>query len=802
MLVGLRCAKRLVCFGGLAFAFGCDARPNDDSAGGAVPAGGVSAIAGAGGAATAGSGGASSSGGTPGDAGASFSGGMPGDAGAGNGGATAGAAGASVAGAGGTPPLDSRAAFDAAIAELAGLDATTLGQRYPVAFEPAPAYDPTTLAGLDTLQASGLALSDAEEQALTQKGFVISAAHAFPTFAYGYSSIYAQDLPVYISADSILEGLHRSYDRLLESVEGSSLESELQLLLDGMRAELAGGTGAELGSDVQADVDTYLTVAATLLEGDELEPVAGASATDIANFVALATTASGPADVNLFGEVRASEDFSQFAPRGHYTDSTALEQYFRATMWLGRIDLRLLETQPDGSRVFNRRQLDDMLLLHALVTSALQPHFDTVDGAVRVFVGEPDYMQLSQVGSLLADVGAATLADAAAVSDQTFEQAVIQGNYGAQRIASHIMVDGLGSTGTLPPTVSFALLGQRYVIDSNVFSNLVYDRVGGGAIKRMLPNPLDVAFTVFQNDQAATLLVPELTQYPYAPDLAAMRLLVDAHPADFWQESLYNGWLSALQELSPGAIAHGSGAAPLPATFQSEPWGRRLLSTQLASWAELRHDTLLYAKQSYSSAGQCSFPDGYVDPYPDFYAKLVDFAALGKATVVPLLASNNIMAMDATSYFDNLSDVATRLHDMAELELTGAPFTEDMLDFLNDAVTVMDICGENFTDGWYGKLFLTRADAAVFDPTVADVHTEPTDADGNPVGNVLHVGTGDARLMVVAVDTCSGPHVYTGLASSYQELTLPNFQRLDDATWATMVEDQPDVPWMTDLVTH
>jgi hypothetical protein len=28
-----------------------------------------------------------------------------------------------------------------------------------------------------------------------------------------------------------------------------------------------------------------------------------------------------------------------------------------------------------------------------------------------------------------------------------------------------------------------------------------------------------------------------------------------------------------------------------------------------------------------------------------------------------------------------------------------------------------------------------------FDPTIADVHTQPTDAAGNPVGHVLHVGT-------------------------------------------------------------
>ena len=47
-----------------------------------------------------------------------------------------------------------------------------------------------------------------------------------------------------------------------------------------------------------------------------------------------------------------------------------------------------------------------------------------------------------------------------------------------------------------------------------------------------------------------------------------------------------------------------------------------------ASWAELRHDTLLYAKQSYSAAAGCEYPDAYVDPYPAFYGKLEAFAGL------------------------------------------------------------------------------------------------------------------------------------------------------------------------------
>src|SRR5690606_30109257 len=109
------------------------------------------------------------------------------------------------------------------------------------------------------------------------------------------------------------------------------------------------------------------------------------------------------------------------------------------------------------------------------------------------------------------------------------------------------------------------------------------------------------------------------------------RLLVDAHPETSWSSSLYTGWLGALRELSAKTEAAGSRSAAsatlesadapgLPAVATTEAWGRRLLNTQLGSWAQLRHDTLLYAKQSYTASDVCEFPDAYVDPYPEFWS--------------------------------------------------------------------------------------------------------------------------------------------------------------------------------------
>ena len=417
-----------------------------------------------------------------------------------------------------------------ALSDVAGLDAAAFSQRYAVPFSSELGYDPLASAGLETIQGSSLALNDAERQALADGGFVITERKRFPTFTYGYQTLYLEDLPLYVSADSILFALHQSYDSVLRSIELAALIPALDRFLGSMRQELGAGKVAS-GTQVSRDVDLYLTVALSLLRGSSVVPVSGGDAKDISVLVASANRASGTSDLDLFGVPRKI-DFSQFEPRGHYTLTEALKRYFRAMIWLGRIDLRLIETQSDHSQVFHRRQLEAALALRALIDAAALRDFEVIDRTVSAFVGEPDSMTLPQVDALLADLGISEASALAQLSDEQIAQAIVDGGYGTQRISSHIMINGLGE-GTMPLSSSFLLFGQRYVIDSHVFSNVVYDRVQKGAVYRMMPNPLDVGFAALGNDHAGQLLLPELDHYRYAPDLASMRVLVDAHGSDY-----------------------------------------------------------------------------------------------------------------------------------------------------------------------------------------------------------------------------------------------------------------------------
>lgn len=685
-------------------------------------------------------------------------------------------------------------ALQAQLDAVKDLDAAGFAAKYAVPFTTSLGYDPLTAKGLDLVQASPVALADDERAVLAANGFVLSHRKRFPSFVYGYQTIYTADLPVYLSADSILNAVHQSFDDILKTIESDTLVPLLARILDTMRTALASGAGAHLSADAQRDADLFVSVAKSLLLGTFDGPVAGADPALAQELVAAATAASGARSVTLFGVPR-DVDFSQFTPRGHYTESPRLSSYFRATMWLGRIDLRILETQPNHTQVFRRRQLEAAYVLRALMNDEAIAAFQRVDDIIGAFIGEADNMTLPQLDGLLAQLGIASALSLSQRSDAQIAQAIVDGRFGTQRISSHIMVNGLGS-GTMPLSSTFMFLGQRYVLDSHVFSNVVYDRVRHGDARRMMPDPLDVAFAALRNDQAGLLLGPEIAKYGYAPDLASMRIVADAHPQDFWDKSLYNHWLGALRALSPTKDVANPSSVGLPKIAGTEPWGRRILQTQLASWTELRHDTILYAKQSYSGVPGCEYPDAYVDPYPELYARIAAFAARGAA----LDLSGTPAAGAITAYFARLQAVASRLETMAKNQRAGAPQTAEDLAWVNKMM-FEDGCGSLVGyDGWYAQLFFDPNAAIEPDTIVADVHTQPADESGAPVGRVLHVGTGHPRAMVVTVDGCNGPRAYVGLASSYFEHVTEGFDRLDDQRWTQMWSTKQDVPWMTNLV--
>jgi len=627
-----------------------------------------------------------------------------------------------------------------------------------------------------------------ERSLLSGHGFVVTDRLRYPSFANALLDIYKHDLPLFVSADAILHSVHASYDAMLREAENKFLIPKLDSLLSSLRMQVPLMGAAYVADPAMApmvhDLDVYLTLAYSLLTGSAVPtfPEDAPAVSTLQNLIASQQWARYP----LFSSTDRYIDFSQFTIRGHYTQSVTLGRYFQSMIWLGRTEMYLIAPEniipPQKPADIQRQTIDAALLVEALDRANVFPLLDEFDAVIRMFVGESDNVTLPNMKSLLQRAqisGARQLLDTTAVA--AFQDTLRNQPFAYQRINSQILItNNVLKPNNVQPASSVLLLGQHFVIDSYVTGNVVFDKINyqGSAVWRALPSTLDVLFAL-GNDAAAQLLVPELDMYHYATNLAALRYLVDGYDGTFWEGSLFNAWLAMIRSCNPPADR-----SALPAFMTTASWWQEKMNTQLASWAELRHDNLLYAKQSYTIGLTCSFPVSYVEPIPALYDAVRAFAQLGKSRLVPLLSAPSLGSA-LSLYFTRLDGVADTLGSIARKELNGTclsgednRFLQSMLYTIRDGCTVVP-------DGWYYNLYYSSAEFEKMDYIVADVHTCPTDASGNMVGWVLHVGTGPVNLAVVTATTPdAGTAAYIGPVMSYREHVTDNFLRLTDEQWS------------------
>jgi hypothetical protein len=164
---------------------------------------------------------------------------------------------------------------------------------------------------------------------------------------------------------------------------------------------------------------------------------------------------------------------------------------------------------------------------------------------------------------------------------------------------------------------------------------VVYDKIryDGNKVCRLFPSTLDILFA-HGNSAAAQLLISELDQYHYSTNLASLRYLMDSYDEVFWNSSIYSMWLNTIRTLNPPEARDH-----LPPFMQTGAWWQQKMNTQLSSWIELRHDHLLYAKQSYTDHYVCSYPRGFVEPVPQTFESLAHWLSWPMLNFQPFLSA-------------------------------------------------------------------------------------------------------------------------------------------------------------------
>ena len=666
-------------------------------------------------------------------------------------------------------------------------------QTFLAGFPSAPQYTST----LDPQQCtyfteidSAFSLTDEQKQILKNEGMVVLH-NTVNGYGFGahYGKIYSCDLPVFFTSDALLDPLYKLYDDVLAEVETRiiipTLTSILSKTLTVCESYENNHSGNQAWAQALSDAKAYLLVAEKLLDEDA---VTGNNST-VDRFCSLIDTEQLVRSVDFFGELRESIDFSQFKPRGHYectdiaenANSCILSKYFRSMMWLGRADCAF--------NIDSLRQLRAFSLIHTLMQqNDVLTELSKINQIISFFVGDVDGFSLEGYSAVQAksaiSIDSILLSDDAARRLQTTIAADGGGN---QLILSQAMWKGPNDLRPELPKIA-QICGQRFILDSHLLGRTVEWYVKG----RNKPLLEEVPFCL-GNNAASSVVASDITTYtasvddykPYHTRLGASRVLFEKYP--YWNRNLYTLWLSALQSLSQPLTVNA------PVVMHSRTWQDKQMNTQLASWAQLRHNTLLYAKQSYTGGIICYYPDGYVEPYPEFYRaigtiirRLQQFEQTYSAQLSTLITA------------DTWIEVTDNLAAMAERELKGEPLTAEQLVYLNKMLddNPDHTCGGPPFIGWYPALFKSWDDCNQSRPCIADVHTIPP-SEVKPDNMVLHAATGDASIVIIqaATGTSCGT-LFAGAVSSFYQHDEAPIKRLTDSEWTNMVQgsDMPDVP--------
>ncbi len=413
-----------------------------------------------------------------------------------------------------------------------------------------------------------------------------------------------------------------------------------------------------------------------------------------------------------------------------------------------------------------------------------------MENILKFFVGESDNVRLDHLDYLKQAI---TLNNPAELLDSLkmveFQDTLANQAFAYQLILSQILFGDPMSPDSIQPASAFMMFGQRFVIDSYVTGTVVFDKIlyYGNRICRLYPSTLDVLFSL-GNSASAQLLIDELDEFHYSTNLAALRYLIDHYDPDFWGSSIYNYWLNSIRKLNPPEDRSG-----FPEFMQTAAFWQQKMNTQLASWTELRHDNLLYAKQSYTGGTICSYPFSYVEPFPEFYSVLNDYSTEALNYFTNLNFPDPSIKNKIIYYFGRCKAITDTLQTICEKELAGIPFNNGEQTFLSGMIYATGQSGVAY-DGWYPNLFYDDIFRGEWgyeglmesDHIVADIHTTPTNCGGGYIGAISHVGTGNINLGVFITENHLGePTAFVGPVMSYYEYRTTNFLRLTDDEWAS-----------------
>ncbi|AGY60284.1 DUF3160 domain-containing protein [Gloeobacter kilaueensis] len=614
-------------------------------------------------------------------------------------------------------------------------------------------------------EASDFDLLPKAKYLLAKNGFVVQ-----PGFEREFFSLYERNrydyLPNFVTTDSLLHNYHLVFDYLLKKLEQQQLAPALASLNKAMleaaheQYETVKGSGWENAARRNL---AFFAVAARLIDPEATVPEAASEPVqqELQLIAAQQGIAESPvANLGNGGAEKLREDYSQYTPRGHYESQLLLRRYFQTMLWYGRFSFRLAEA--------------DEVRSAALITVALAQKpadWQKIYRTTSFFVGRSDDVGYFQLRPVLEKVYGSELSLSALTSDE--------GRFNA--LLSLIKTLAPPQINSIPvfskdreqASRNFRFMGQRATLDGAIFQRLVEREVPG----RLLPKALDIPAAMGSPEALAILTAAGETRYDnYTANLDKLKSYISGLPVATWTQNLSSSWLYALQPL---LAIQGNG---YPSFMRNPAWQRKDLNTFLASWTELKHDTISYARQGMAGRGDAGSEArddrGYVEPNPALYSRLAALVGLTESG----LDAQELLSAPHKQMLERLSKLVLSLQTIAQKELANTPLTRAEYELIRSYGSQLehfwlDVNSEQM-NGLDQENYLEQNPAAL----VADGATDPN-------GSVLQEATGSIYEIFVAVPVDGKLRLAKGGVFSQYEFTRPLGRRLTDSAWRQQVKD-------------
>jgi hypothetical protein len=621
-----------------------------------------------------------------------------------------------------------------------------------------PAYaGPATPSSLANVKVVSALKSDLKKPGVTatleKNGFVVVPAD-YKLFQYAYEGNAYEGWPVFVTTDVAYHDWHLVFDKLLRSVEQQVLLTRLEQLVSGS-LQAAQEQTSELKGTALED---------TASRAEQIFQVAAAELGQMVNLGPQAKQEKALIDAHTASDetspiLGSNVDYSIFTPRGHYTRTPQLTRFFLGMSVLGQLSACLPDTykcpgiEPTRIGILASRALDSSSDLIALWRQIYEP--------TSFLVGVADDYTPLDVQKAAEATPAGGLDNAKAFASDAAVNAVVRALVKARPVKIN------------PERASIRLMGTRFVLDSYLLDQLVYPNVGTAAKPRQTPSALDLAAS-FGSGYAHKLLAESgATAFThYESQLKKVKMAILTRPAKAWGSTVYDAWLYALE---PMFVDHG---AAFPNFMRNDAWTGKDLQSGFGSYTELKHDTILFAKQLIAEGGDENIykpaPRNWVEPDPVAYSRLIEAVKLMRTG----LAERNLLTKPAGNLLASETDTLGFFKRIATDELAG------------NAISSADNDRLRYIGGELEALWWRTADVSKYaKPTDADNEALVADIGSSPKG-VLELGTGRIdRIYVIVPDDQGNFQLAAGGVYSYYEFLNPPGQRLTDKEWQGQLDN-------------